>query len=103
MKKNLVSLFLLASFALLQGCASDSAGDSAASPASAREAGPGAVGVSQGGAQDFGLFRQILEDGKIPAPETLDDVGFFAEHKLEYPAPSCVSMAFRSSSRKKKT
>ena len=26
---------------------------------------PGSVGVSQGGAQDFGLFRQILEDGEM--------------------------------------
>ncbi|WP_438007860.1 VWA domain-containing protein [Sorangium sp. So ce321] len=50
---------------------------------------PGNVGVSQGGAQDFGLFRQLLEDGEIPGPGTLDDVGFFAEHKLDYPAADC--------------
>lgn len=50
---------------------------------------PGATGVTQGGAQDFGLFRQILEDGGIPGPDTLEDVGFFAEHKLDYPAPAC--------------
>lgn len=52
-------------------------------------AGPGATGVGQIGAQDFGLFRQILDDGMIPAPGTLDAVGFFAEHKLDYPLPEC--------------
>ncbi len=52
-------------------------------------AGPGLSGVGQGGAQDFGRFRQILDDGGIPGPETLDDVGFFAEHKFELPAPTC--------------
>ncbi|MBC8069516.1 MAG: VWA domain-containing protein [Deltaproteobacteria bacterium] len=46
-------------------------------------------GVGQGGAQDFGQFRAILEQGDIPAPQTLDDVGFFNEHKLELPAPTC--------------
>ncbi len=86
------SLALLISLgAVALGCAG-SGGDAAdASPSAApgATAGPGAVGVSQGGAQDFGLFRRILEDGQIPGPETLDDVGFFAEHKLDYPAPTC--------------
>lgn len=81
------ALFLVGLLAL-PGCASDDSSDSFASPSSA-QGGPGAVGVSQGGAQDFGLFRQILERGEIPGPETLDDVGFFAEHKLDYPAPEC--------------
>jgi Ca-activated chloride channel family protein len=35
------------------------------------------------------LFRQILEDGELPAPETLDDLGFFAEHKIDYPEADC--------------
>lgn len=47
---------------------------------------PGATGLGQGGRQ-LGLFRQILEDGDIPHPDALDDMGFFAEHKLDYPAP----------------
>ncbi len=51
-------------------------------------AGPGA-GVGQGGAQDFGQFRQILDDGDIPHPETLDDIGFFNEHHVEFPAADC--------------
>lgn len=50
---------------------------------------PGSTGISQPGAQDFGLFRQILENGEIPGPGTLDELGFFAEHKLEYPEPAC--------------
>ena len=49
----------------------------------------GNAGVGQGGAQDFGQFRQILEEGGIPGPETLDDVGFFNEHKIELPSPDC--------------
>ena len=51
--------------------------------------GPGSTGISQAGAQDFGLFRQILDAGKIPGPDTLDDLGFFAEHKLDYPQATC--------------
>jgi Ca-activated chloride channel family protein len=47
------------------------------------------VGLSQAGAQDFGAFRQILEEGGIPAPEVLDPIGFFAEHKLDFPKPTC--------------
>jgi Ca-activated chloride channel homolog len=46
-------------------------------------------GVSQGGAQDFGYFRQILLEGDIPGPETIDDVGFFNEHKMELPEAQC--------------
>ncbi len=47
------------------------------------------LGVGQGGSQDFGQFKQILEDGEIPAPQTLDDVGFFNEHKLLLPKATC--------------
>ncbi|AKT43511.1 vWA domain-containing protein [Chondromyces crocatus] len=79
--------FVLALVAVpLAGCGGDTA-DMGASIAEPR--GPGSTGVSQGGAQDFGLFRQILEDGGIPGPGTLDDLGFFAEHKLDYPTPNC--------------
>ena len=46
-------------------------------------------GVGQGGAQDFGQFRAILEAGDVPGPETLDDVGFFNEHKFALPAADC--------------
>ena len=40
-------------------------------------------GVTQGGAQDIGRFRAIVEDGEVPAPDTLDPVGFFAEHAVD--------------------
>ncbi len=53
------------------------------------EPGPGSTGISQAGAQDFGLFRQILDAGQIPGTDTLDDLGFFAEHKLDYPQANC--------------
>lgn len=62
------------------GADADSAGSTSA---------PGGVGLGQGGAQDFGLFRQILEAGGIPHPDTLDEIGFFAEHKLDYPPADC--------------
>jgi Ca-activated chloride channel family protein len=45
--------------------------------------------AGQGGAQDFGLFREILLAGGIPGPETIDDLGFFAEHKIAMPKAEC--------------
>ncbi len=45
--------------------------------------------AGQGGAQDFGLFREILLAGGIPGPETIDDLGFFAEHKIDMPGAEC--------------
>jgi len=49
----------------------------------------GNTGLSQAGAQDFGLFRKLLEGGQVPTPGSLDDLGFFHEHKMDYPAPNC--------------
>jgi len=49
----------------------------------------GSRGVTQGGPQDIALFRQIVSEGGVPAPETLDPVGFFAEHALDLPAADC--------------
>ncbi|WP_437571298.1 vWA domain-containing protein [Sorangium sp. So ce542] len=71
------------------GCSNDASDSGGFADPSVPGTPPGSVGVSQGGSQDFGLFRQILEDGEIPGPDTLDDVGFFAEHKLDYPAATC--------------
>lgn len=48
------------------------------------------MGVGQGGSQDFGAFRQILDQGGIPGPSTIDDVGFFAEHVIELPEAECA-------------
>ncbi len=57
--------------------------------ATAGEAGPTGSGVGQSGAQDFGRFRDLVEDGQLPSTDTLDGVGFFNEHKIELPAPDC--------------
>lgn len=65
------------------GCASDAGYGGEADGSSL------GAGVGQGGAQDFGLFRQILLEGGIPGPETIDDMGFFAEHQIPMPAPDC--------------
>lgn len=96
-----ITILGIATLALLTGpgCSADSTSaendgsitttGGATSGGSVDDPGPGSVGVTQGGSQDFGLFRQILEDGGIPGPDTIDDVGFFAEHKLDYPAATC--------------
>ncbi|WP_437781442.1 vWA domain-containing protein [Sorangium sp. So ce1097] len=93
MKLRIHGFVALGAAALLgaSGCSmgADDASDVATPAAPGVPVPPGSVGVSQGGSQDFGLFRQILEDGEIPGPDTLDDVGFFAEHKLDYPAATC--------------
>jgi Ca-activated chloride channel family protein len=47
----------------------------------------GNVGVS--GAQDFAVFRRALEEGRVPARESIDAAGFFAEHFTSLPAPTC--------------
>lgn len=50
---------------------------------------PATTAVGQAGAQDFGLFRQILEAGELPAPDALDPMGFFAEHRFDYDPAGC--------------
>ncbi|MCH9681474.1 MAG: VWA domain-containing protein [Deltaproteobacteria bacterium] len=74
--------------ALAASCLAIGCGASADSAAGEAGGGVGA-GVAQGGAQDFGQFRAILDAGDLPGPETLDDVGFFNEHKLELPPADC--------------
>ncbi|MBX3251405.1 MAG: VWA domain-containing protein [Myxococcales bacterium] len=76
---------LFASLALLALGACGSTSDGAALP---REGGPG-TRLAPGGAQDFGLFRDIVESGGIPTPETLDATGFFAEHAIGVPDATC--------------
>lgn len=83
---TLLALLAVALLALGAGCGSDeAAGDLSAAPN--RE--NGGSGVGQSGAQDFGRFRAIVEAGEVPAPNTLDAVGFFNEHKFELPDPDC--------------
>ena len=71
------------------GAGSASAGLSGGDEGQAEGGAEEGLGVGQGGSQDFGEFKQILEDGEIPGPGTLDDLGFFNEHKLVLPTPSC--------------
>ena len=80
-------VWVATSLLLLAGCGSDSRGDLSGENYGGGE--PRGSGVGQSGAQDFGRFRGIIEDGELPAPNTLDAVGFFNEHKIELPAPDC--------------
>lgn len=100
MMKQTLHVLLVISVAILtahcDGLASSEAEGGAWAPArmdsnagTNQAAGAGSAGLSQAGAQDFGLFRQILEAGELPAPGTLDDLGFFAEHKIDYPEANC--------------
>jgi len=67
----------------------DDGGSATAATAGEEGDGGGGIGVGQGGSQDFGQFKEILDNGEIPGPNTIDDVGFFNEHKIELPAPAC--------------
>ena len=50
---------------------------------------PQGTNVAFGGAQDIGFLREQLEAGRVPSMESLDAPGFFAEHFIELPPPSC--------------
>jgi Ca-activated chloride channel family protein len=45
--------------------------------------------VGSSGAQDIGYFRLILDEGEIPAENTLDANGFFSEHHTALPPADC--------------
>jgi Ca-activated chloride channel family protein len=42
----------------------------------------GELGVTQGGAQDIGYFRDRVEAGEVPHPRTFTPEGLFSEHDL---------------------
>lgn len=88
-KQVLVALTLLAG-GINAACAGADAqtASSGTSDVAFSPSGNGA-GVAQGGAQDFGAFREVLDQAQLPTAELLDDVGFFNEHKIELPAPNC--------------
>jgi Ca-activated chloride channel family protein len=77
------------SLALVVGCGDDGGSYDGSGVTAGESGGTNGLGVGQGGAQDFGQFKEILDRGEIPAPETIDDVGFFNEHKIELPSPTC--------------
>jgi Ca-activated chloride channel family protein len=73
---------------LLAGCAGADDGDFGGSGAIAAPPQQGS-NVNFGGAQDVGFMRDQLEAGQVPSLESLDAPGFFAEHYIELPPPSC--------------
>lgn len=84
MKRTIALLLgLTAAVGTAGGCAADSA------TGSERPNKTGSLNVAQAGAQDFALFRSIVEQGLIPTPDTLDPVGFFAEHAMDLPPADC--------------
>lgn len=86
MRALLALLMMISCAGLYAGCADSGENDSlATSP----DGTPTGGNVGQSGAQDFGRFRSIIENGEVPAPNTLDVVGFFNEHSYELPAPDC--------------
>jgi len=84
-RKTLVLSSLLALAGLATGCSLS--GDAALGEGS--PTGTGSVGVGQGGAQDIGELRAIVSEGQVPAPDTLEPLGFFAEHALDLPPADC--------------
>ena len=86
--KGVLSLLLCAVLVqfIIPGCM---ASDTGTGGTEAAVPNGGFAGLGSSGSQDFGLFRSILESGGIPGSDTIDDVGFFAAHKLEFPAPEC--------------
>ena len=76
-------LRLTSLLALLAGCSS------AGAPASERVTPDSSRAVTQGGAADIAQFRAIVDEGRVPAPDVLDPVGFFAEHAVDLPPADC--------------
>ncbi len=73
------------------GPAFGAGGSSGAAPAPGgyQPAPMGNTNVALGGAQDFGYFRRLVNEGKVPRAEDFDAAGFFGEHHTALPAPLC--------------
>lgn len=56
---------------------------------SSGDAGPGGNNIGLGGAGDFGYFRELLDSNIVPNREDFDAAGFFHEHQIELPPPTC--------------
>ncbi|MFO0625328.1 MAG: hypothetical protein U0325_06875 [Polyangiales bacterium] len=76
---------LLACALLTAACADSASTASLGGPGSSEAT----RGVTQGGAQDIARFRAIVRQGEVPAPDTLSDTGFLAEHALDLPPATC--------------
>jgi Ca-activated chloride channel family protein len=56
---------------------------------SSADAGSAGSNINLGGAEDFGYFRRLVENGIVPNVDDFDAAGFFAEHYTELPPPDC--------------
>jgi Ca-activated chloride channel family protein len=70
-------------------CGSASDGGPHPGPGPGGNPNPGGGNVSFGGGGDFAAFRQALDDGRVPSPESIEPTGFFAEHHTTLPSPTC--------------
>lgn len=75
-------VLVLAALAATAACSTSDEGGGVLAP-------NGSVNVAQGGPQDFAHFRALVLAGEVPAPETLEEVGFFAEHAVDLPPATC--------------
>ena len=87
MKKLITSLTIILTAAFFfAGCAADD-GAKSTTMNNANNTNNGNINV--GGVQDIGVFRDIVESGAVPGPDTLDANGFFSEHYIEYQTEDC--------------
>jgi Ca-activated chloride channel family protein len=96
MKRGAVSFALAGAALFASGCASGEASSDSASnygrpstPVSPSGTQNPGTNVNLGGSQDTGFLRGQLEAGMVPTPAALDAAGFFAEHHIELPPPTC--------------
>lgn len=58
-------------------------------PAAAIGGGGGGFSVGTGGAQDFGFFKTIVNNGEVPHPDSFSAKGFLSEFDLSMGAGNC--------------
>lgn len=87
MKRSMKIFLALGLCAVPLGCAAGGATDGG--EAVENNTPGGSVNVTQGGAQDIAQFRALVAAGNVPSPDTLDPVGFFAEHAIDLPDATC--------------
>ncbi len=82
---------MLASLFLLAGCMESTSAefDFPASTFNSGGYGDGDFGATQGGVQDMGLARELIENGRVPPAEAFVVEGMFSEHDLPLQGPPC--------------
>lgn len=84
------ALLALVAAMAVAGCGSDdSASGSTGGGMGLPPSAGGSAGFTAPGAADFAVFRAIVDKGEVPASDVLDDLGFFAEHKVDFPPADC--------------